>query len=237
MPRPARPAHTIDEALAHMRIFEGKYTDETREASRRRIARELGELRWIQPGASPAAPSRAPLVRHERAAQDLHALCQGVISDAEAIGLIARLSDSCDADGALAFACLLGLAGEEEGAQFWWQFAAGAGNATGALCMHLLHLGRGEPRDAQYWAEQTAVLEDWPCQYTPVAHEVVDAAAPAVGVAVHIDVSDDIATVLETAVKDVIEDMNVDRIEHFGAIPQPSPQLAHRLEDLIGIGN
>ena len=37
-------------------------------------------------------------------------------------------------DGALHFACLLGLAGCWEGAQFWWQFSAGAGNAVAAHC-------------------------------------------------------------------------------------------------------
>jgi hypothetical protein len=35
--------------------------------------------------------------------------------------------------GALAFACLLYLAGRHEAAQFWWQFAAGADSSTAAL--------------------------------------------------------------------------------------------------------
>ncbi|AEY86750.1 hypothetical protein SHJG_1474 [Streptomyces hygroscopicus subsp. jinggangensis 5008] len=32
---------------------------------------------------------------------------------------------------------------------------------------------RGEWRDAKYWAEQITVLEAEPCQYAPVAHEVL----------------------------------------------------------------
>ncbi|NUK54495.1 hypothetical protein HRW23_35140 [Streptomyces lunaelactis] len=64
-----------------------------------------------------------------------------------------------DPDGALQFACLLNLAGCREAAQFWWQFAAGAGNPTAAYCLYLLHLGRGERRDAEHWADQAANLD------------------------------------------------------------------------------
>ncbi|MFK4184366.1 hypothetical protein ACI2L4_10155 [Streptomyces sparsogenes] len=232
---------SIEEALARARIFKGAQNARRREASRRRITRELAELRWMQQmtehGVRSALPDQSPSVLHERAAQDLRALCQSVIHDADAAGRLNRFETTRDPGGALAFACLLVLANEEQGAQFWWQFAAGAGNATGALCLHLLHLCRGELRDAHHWAQQTILLEDWPCQYAPVAHEVVDAAAPAVGVAVHIELSDDGATVSENAVRDAIEDLDVRRIEDFGAIHQPSPRLAHQLEDLVSIGN
>ncbi|NUK85751.1 hypothetical protein [Streptomyces lunaelactis] len=53
----------------------------------------------------------------------------------------------------------LNLAGCREAAQFWWQFAAGAGNPTAAYCLYLLHLGRGERRDAEHWADQAANLD------------------------------------------------------------------------------
>ncbi|MGR3935245.1 hypothetical protein [Streptomyces sp. BRA346] len=53
-----------------------------------------------------------------------------------------------------------------------------------------------------------------------------------------IDLADDIETVPEIAVKDaILEDLSFERVEYLGAIPQPSPQLAHQLEDLIGIGS
>ncbi|WP_055712057.1 hypothetical protein, partial [Streptomyces torulosus] len=184
----------------------------------------------------PTPSTRTPAALHERAARDLWALCQSVIHDDDAAQRIARFDTTCDPGGALAFACLLVLADREEGAQFWWQFAAGAGNATGALCLYLLHLRRGELRDARHWARQTAALEDWPCQYTPVPHEVVDITAPADGIAVHIDLPHHAATVPEEAVKGAIRNLDVPRLDDFGPIPQPSPQLAHRLEDLVTAG-
>jgi hypothetical protein len=235
-----RPARSIEEALARARVFESDYTARHKEASRRRISQELTELRWIQLLTEHSTrlplPVRAPAAPHERAAHDLRALCQSVIHDHDAARHIARFDTTRDPGGALIFACLLVLADKEDGAQFWLQFAAGAGNATSALCLHLLHLSRGELRDAQFWARQTADLEHWPCQYTPVAHEVVDAAEPAGGVAVHIDLPEEGPTVPEDAVRGAIEDLDVPRVGDFGAIPQPSPRLAHQLEDLVTVG-
>jgi hypothetical protein len=128
-------------------------------------------------------------------------------------------------------------ADREEGAQFWLQFAAGGGQATGALCLYLLHLARGEWRDAKYWARQVPVLEHEPCQYAPVPHEVVDTAPGPGGLTVYIDLPEDAATVPKAAVKDAIEDLDVNQLDGFGAIPQPSPELAHQLEDLVTTGH
>ncbi|MFC8520128.1 hypothetical protein [Streptomyces sp. NPDC057257] len=234
---PQRP-HTIEEALARARIFGGAYTLADLEGSRQRITEQLVELRWMQAFTSPnttpgGRPAWAPLMLHERAAQDLRALCQGVIHDDDAARRLARFDAARDPGGALAFACLLMLADREEGAQFWLQFAAGGGQATGALCLYLLHLRRGEWRDAQHWARQMARLEQEPCQYTPVAHEILETSSATGGVTVFIDLPDDQAAVPEDAVKGALEDLDVDQIEEFGAIPQPSPELPHQLEDLV----
>ncbi|MEU5951239.1 hypothetical protein [Streptomyces sp. NPDC047525] len=238
--RPQEP-RTIEEALARARIFESDYTAAHQAASRRRITGQLLELRWMQalsgPSAGSARPARTPLLLHERAAVDLRALCQGVIHDDEAARRLAHFDTIRDPGGALAFACLLVLAEREEGAQFWLQFAAGGGEATGALCLYLLHLRRGEWRDAQHWAHQMSVLEDWPSQYTPVPHEVVDAAPAAGGVTVYINLPDDGAAVSESAVKGAVEDLDVDQVGDFRAVPQPSPELAHQLEDLVTAGH
>ncbi|MGW8634648.1 sigma-70 region 4 domain-containing protein [Streptomyces sp. NPDC055793] len=64
-----------------------------------------------------------------------------------------------DADGALYFACLLNFAQESDSVLWWWQFAAGAGNATAAYCLHLHHLLRGELRDADHRAHQAFNLD------------------------------------------------------------------------------
>ncbi|MEU2434515.1 hypothetical protein ABZ611_34440 [Streptomyces sp. NPDC007861] len=232
-----RAPRTIEEALRRTRVFDGRYTAQQLEDSRRRITEQLTELRWMQLLAGPGSPTHRlgpPAALHERAAHDLRALCQGVIHDADAARRIARFDTARDPGGALAFACLLVLADREEGAQFWWQFAAGAGNATSAVCLYLLHLRRGELRDAQHWAQQTAALEDEPCQYTPVAHEVLEPAPPIVGVAVHIAFPQDGAVVPEDAVRDAVQDLDACQVDGFGPIPQPSPDLAHQLEDLVG---
>ncbi|WSQ14969.1 hypothetical protein OG604_48710 [Streptomyces sp. NBC_01231] len=242
--RPHQP-RTIDEALARARILPDTYTRAHREASRRRISEQLHELRCMQGLTEPAEPAgtetrptrRPPLLLHERAGHDLRALCQGIIHDDDAARRIARFDTARDPGGALAFACLLLLADREEGAQFWLQFAAGGGQATGAICLYLMHLRRGEWRDAKYWARQIEALEREPCQYAPVAHEVVDTttgpAGPGGAVTVFLDLPHDASTVPEDAVKDAVDDLDVDRIDGLGPIPQPNASLAHQLEDLV----
>ncbi|WP_051844105.1 hypothetical protein [Streptomyces sp. NRRL S-813] len=83
-----------------------------------------------------------------------------LIHSTEVAGYLARIADiPFDADGALHFGCLLNLAQEPDGALWWWQFAAGAGSATAAYCLHLFHLVRGELRDSDHWAGQALNLD------------------------------------------------------------------------------
>lgn len=227
---------TIDDALARARI-NGTYTPAHRAASRRRITDQLIELRWInaltEPGGTAPRPARGALLLHEQAGDDLRAVCQGVIHQDDAARRIACFDTAGDPGGALAFACLLMLADREEGAQFWLQYAAGGGQTTGAICLYLMHLRRGEWRDARYWAEQIEALEDEPWQYAPVPHEVVNTAPSPGGVAVRLELPVDAATVPEDAVKDAVEDLDVAQVDGLGTIPQPSPELARQLEDLV----
>ncbi|MET9800194.1 hypothetical protein [Streptomyces sp. NPDC006368] len=235
MPRAPR---SIDRALSRARVFEGDYTSADLEASRARIAQELHEFRWMQLLADPAPATtpgtgRLPTALHERAAHDLRALCRGIIHDDDAARRIARFDTVRDPGGALAFACLLVLADREEGAQFWWQFAAGAGNATSALCLYLLHLRRGELRDAHYWATQITALEHEPCQYAPVPTEVGASAASAIGLSVRYELPTADVTVPEAAVKGAVEELDVTQLDDFGPIPQPSPDLAGQWDGLV----
>ncbi|MFE6165967.1 hypothetical protein ACFQ7F_44520 [Streptomyces sp. NPDC056486] len=84
---------------------------------------------------------------HERAADDLTALCELVIrhSDAEE-SLMTFVETPGESQGALVFACLLQLCGYVRNARFWWAFAAGAGSNTAAYCLFLdgLLLDRAE---------------------------------------------------------------------------------------------
>lgn len=234
-----RRPRSIEDALARARVFEGEYSVRDREASRRRIAQELGEFRWMQLLAAPGTvrDQHAPSALHERAARDLRTLSQGIIHDQEAARRIARFDTARDPGGALAFACLLFLADMEEGAQFWWQFAAGAGIATSALCLYLLHLRRGELRDAQYWAQQLDLLQSHPHQYMPVPHEVVTAAGAPMGITVHYELPRDHHAVLGTAVldavKDAVENLDTGHLDDIGPIPQPGPDLADQWAYLV----
>lgn len=119
----------------------------------------LGRTRGRRPAARPW-PS-PPAALRTQVARDLDELCRLVVTTSHAASDIAGLVNSrkIEPDGALIFACLLHLADRENGAMFWWQFSAGAGKSTAALCLYLLHLQRGEARDAEHWARQATELE------------------------------------------------------------------------------
>lgn len=172
-PSPTAPGSTWPRSAA--RRMHGEYDAYDAARARRRIAKEAIHSRWerlfelklprllahrrcldnpLAARVDDAARRRIP--RHVEAAQDLRALSRLVVHDQEASAYVARFVNDrrIEPDGALIFACLLDLAPQEEGAQFWWQFAAGAGSATSAYCLYLMHLRRGELRDAEHWAEQ-----------------------------------------------------------------------------------
>ncbi len=91
----------------------------------------------------------------ERARVELDALCASVVFAPQASRDIARLVDDCGLStaGAVAFGCLLHLAGEEA-AGFWWEFAAGAGERGGAYLLMLDHKRRVELRDEVLWRDR-----------------------------------------------------------------------------------
>ncbi|MGW3421532.1 hypothetical protein [Streptomyces phaeochromogenes] len=97
----------------------------------------------------------------DRASTYLRSLSCRLLDNDSGHDHLARLVDDLtDVEGALHFACLLSLAQEPEEAMWWWQFAAGAGNATAAYCLYLLHLSRGELRDAEHWVSQALASDD-----------------------------------------------------------------------------
>lgn len=51
-------------------------------------------------------------------------------------------------------ACVLHLAGREDSARFWWQFAAGADDNLAKFCLFLHHLALGEIHEANWWYDQ-----------------------------------------------------------------------------------
>ncbi|MBD0709646.1 MULTISPECIES: IclR family transcriptional regulator C-terminal domain-containing protein [unclassified Streptomyces] len=94
----------------------------------------------------------------DEAAHRLDALCATVVLSASAGSSLAAFAEYAAADpgGALVFACVLHLAGDGEGATFWWRLAAGAEQDVAAHCLFLDHSRRGEYHDATLWARRLA---------------------------------------------------------------------------------
>jgi hypothetical protein len=162
----SQPSKSIEEILRDARVLDDEYLDYRPPTAQQRLARALEQRarRAEGPGAPrpvAAAPNCAP--EHEQARHELDLTCSLVLNSPHAAACLARLTDSLnDPDGALVFACLLYLTGREDGARFWWKFAAGAGNPTAAFCLYLDHRRHAEYRDADYWRRQSARLRDHP---------------------------------------------------------------------------
>ncbi|GAA3001087.1 hypothetical protein [Kitasatospora sp. NPDC057738] len=110
-----------------------------------------------------AAPAHLPS-EHEQAAFELGlvvALVLGAPDASRGLDLLVN-ARRIEPEGAEVFGALLYATGKEEGAEFWWRFAAGSGSGTAAYCLHLHHLMLGETDDADYWrawSDQLATVE------------------------------------------------------------------------------
>ncbi|MFD5433920.1 hypothetical protein ACFWJ4_17420 [Kitasatospora sp. NPDC127067] len=113
-----------------------------------------------------AAPAHLPS-EHEQAAFELGlvvALLLGAPDASRGLDLLVN-ARRIEPEGAEVFGALLYATGKEEGAEFWWRFAAGSGSGTAAYCLHLHHLMLGETDDADYWrawSDQLATAERAP---------------------------------------------------------------------------
>ncbi|MFH8403482.1 hypothetical protein ACH4FX_01730 [Streptomyces sp. NPDC018019] len=87
------------------------------------------------------------------AAQDLQRLCALVAGEPEALHQMSVFIGGrlLEPDGARVLACVLQLAGREDSARFWWQYAAGAGDTSSAYCLYLHHLSLAEVGEAHWW--------------------------------------------------------------------------------------
>ncbi|MGK5637299.1 hypothetical protein ACSNOK_03145 [Streptomyces sp. URMC 126] len=161
---------------------------------------------WTEP--APGAPDA------DRAWWDLTVMSLAVLRAPDAPHDLDRFirDRSADRTGARVFACLLHLADRGDGARFWWQFAAGAGDGTAEYCLFLDHSCRGEYQDAAFWCGQLTRHGFAPDRVwgdrAAVSAAVPRLPAPA---AVHIH-----------------EHLDPD----LGAIPLPEPPLVQDLRDL-----
>ncbi|MFE4626517.1 hypothetical protein [Streptomyces mirabilis] len=89
------------------------------------------------------------------AEQDLHALCETLVLHTPPATVVKFVTDQIpEPRSALVLACVLQLTDTAEGARFWWQYAAGAGQAAAAYCLYLHHLALGERDTADWWHRQ-----------------------------------------------------------------------------------
>ncbi|MBN0042969.1 hypothetical protein JS756_02315 [Streptomyces actuosus] len=103
------------------------------------------------------------------AAEQLDRLCEVVVT-AVAPGTLEFLTDQLpEPPGAWLLGCALHLAGVDEGARFWWQYAAGAGHSPAAYCLSLHHHARGEAHAAAFWHDQTGLDQAVETDPLPVA--------------------------------------------------------------------
>ncbi|WP_326658681.1 hypothetical protein [Streptomyces canus] len=90
------------------------------------------------------------------AAEDLRALCETLVTHTPATAVTDFVTDQVpEPRSALVLACVLQLTDTDAGARFWWQYAAGAGQAAAAYCLYLHHLALGESDTADWWHRQT----------------------------------------------------------------------------------
>jgi hypothetical protein len=91
------------------------------------------------------------------AAEHLRVLCEAVVTTV-APGALEFLTDQLpEPPAAWLLGCALQLAGVEDGARFWWQYAAGAPHTPAAYCLSLHHHARGEAHAAAFWYDQTGL--------------------------------------------------------------------------------
>ncbi|MFJ3310058.1 hypothetical protein ACIPSA_45070 [Streptomyces sp. NPDC086549] len=90
-------------------------------------------------------------------------------------------------------------------------------------CLHLLHLLRGELRDATLWADQVTHVQRDPGQYRLRADTVLDLQPyNTCPLRAHED----------TALRHTIENLTAS-CDDYGLVPQPNPILAEQLEQLV----
>jgi hypothetical protein len=213
----------IEDVLEGAGVLAGKYAHYDVAAARGRIARrvaaKLQEAAATGPVAAPERAAGAPRGSfHAQAAHDLRVLSHLLLQDPQAARGLARLvNDSAiEPDGALVFACMLYLTGRRESAQFWWQFAAGAGSERAAYCLYLHHRQRGELKDAMHWFHQT----DFDSHLTRLAlglDNTKDLRGP------------DPYRLLD----ELIGKLHICRDNDYGAVLQPDPDIAKELNTYL----
>ncbi|MFI7104247.1 DUF6207 family protein [Streptomyces sp. NPDC050161] len=112
----------------------------------------------LTPDGTPLWDSCGRDLTDDTAAKNLHALCEAAVSHSTPGQIADFITEQLPAPhGAWILGCLLQLAAAEDGARFWWQYAAGAGEPAASYCLYLHHLALGDSHAAAFWREQTGI--------------------------------------------------------------------------------
>ncbi|UQW99146.1 hypothetical protein [Streptomyces sp. RerS4] len=121
-------------------------------APKRTVPRDAVPIRETSPRNNPVTIGTPNIT----AAEELRALCEALVRHAPATTVAAFVTDQVpEPRSALILACVLQLTESDDGARFWWQYAAGAGHPAAAYCLYLHHLALGETHTAGWWRTQT----------------------------------------------------------------------------------
>lgn len=187
---------------------------------------------------APCAPAPRPTAAHEQAARDLDLAVALIVDTPQAATALARLADDDrpDPEGAVVFAALLHLTRDHDGAQFWWQFAAGGGNRTAAFCLSLAHGRRAEFSDARHWRAQARRLTA-PDGDTPAAAPARPLLPESIRHQLLTQCRSGSRPTLPARLEAVINRLPVDPDNDFGTIPRPVPTLTRDLPHGHGHGH
>lgn len=95
------------------------------------------------------------------AARHLRTLCETALATLSPDALDFLTDQIPDLHSAWLLGCTLHIAGIEDGARFWWQYAAGDGHTPACYSLFLYHQLRGEQHAADFYRRQ-APLENSP---------------------------------------------------------------------------
>jgi hypothetical protein len=170
----------------------------------------------------------------EEAAAQLRSLCEVAVAHSLPGQIAEFITEQVPGpQWAWILGCLLQLAEADDGAQFWWQYAAGAGVTAAAYCLYLHHRALGDRHAADFWREQSTIAgrnrQDTD-EYTaesrvPVLLRVLE----------HLTPADRPHTEATLAVMDyVAAAVATGYARHPGVeIPLPGPYFAERLEIIL----
>ncbi|MER5950293.1 hypothetical protein ABT127_30025 [Streptomyces sp. NPDC001904] len=198
------------------------------------------------PGERPG-PAHGARPEAAEADQDLRTLCETVVSRTTAEEVVDFVTEDLPGPrGALVLACVLQLTDTDDGARFWWQYAAGAGQSAAAYCLYLHHRSAGEDVLARWWQQQTDAIatpahtDNYPCaaddqdEWSPANHRLSGAAPTTVLRVLRHLAGRRTRSLAVTRLMDYLPTaVGVGYLRHDFEIPLPGEDFARQITDLV----